>query len=85
MQSVIIYRNPLEAAFWESMMNSEASIFFFVIGVGIFWSIVAVQSQNLLLKKSSFGYKRAGKWSVWIASALTALMVIGAYLYSIHG
>ena len=80
MQSVIVYSNPLEAAFWEFMMNGGAPIFFFVIGAGIFWSIVAAQSQKILMKKSSFGYNRAGKWSMWIASSLTALMVIGIYL-----
>lgn len=44
MQSVIIYRNPLEAAVWESLMNGGfiivlAFILAALVGVGVYWLI----------------------------------------------
>lgn len=35
MQSIIVYRNPLEAAIWESMMGGGALIFILVMGIAL--------------------------------------------------
>ena len=35
MQSVIVYRNPLEAMIWESMMNGGALVFIIVMGIAL--------------------------------------------------
>ena len=35
MQSVIVYRNPLEAAIWESLMGGGGVVFFAVLLIGL--------------------------------------------------
>jgi len=47
-QSIIVYRNPVEQAFWEGLMNSTAT-WPTMAGIGVF--IVSFLIFNFLLEK----------------------------------
>lgn len=32
--SIIIYRNPMEKAMWETLMSSDVIVYLFIIGIG---------------------------------------------------
>ena len=75
MQQVIVYRNPLEAAFW----NMTASAEMFVIGVGVVCFFVSYLTLNHLIE-SKLKIKRYNRsnydYAAFVISALISLFVI---------
>ncbi len=60
MQEVIVYRNPMEAAIWNGIMNSDFPIILFcvlmlVISVGLF----ALQNKFIINK---WWYNKYNEW-----------------------
>jgi hypothetical protein len=70
MQEVIVYRNPVEAAFWHSMSNGGALIFL-MFGVMMFIYFIALY---YIINKFSKGIKRNGDWTVSICVVLSAFL-----------
>lgn len=59
MQTVIVYRNPLEAAFWETMMNGG----FFVFGAVVLIAVLGVMTYLGIDKLVSSEWRRARQYS----------------------
>jgi len=56
MQSIIVYRNPMEAAFWETMSGGE--VFPILVGVVVFFAVfLTVQHQ---IVDRYYGWKTNG-------------------------
>ena len=47
-QSVIVYRNPLEQMFWESMLGGGAIVFFVIIGAAILGVLTYVWLDKII-------------------------------------
>lgn len=76
-QSIIVYRNPMEQAFWEGLMNSSAIM-------PIMFGIVAFFVSFLILNSLLVRVFRASKIRAWhngydraTTAALTLAAVIG--------
>jgi hypothetical protein len=85
MTEVIVYRNPMEAMFWNSMMNGGAAIFFFVIFAVLFWAVVFSRSHKLILKHTKQTFKQAEQTALWVSGIATAVLVAAAHFYNIYG
>jgi hypothetical protein len=75
MQTVIAYRNPLEAMIWESMMNGGAGPFLAVmmialVGVGTYALILRTCDRNRL----SLIYQHATLISTAVAVSLAVIL-----------
>ena len=74
MQEIIVYRNPLEAAFWNSMSNGGALIFLIVLMIGVFWVFV-----YLLTEKNARAFNKGMRdtYSIcmWVSNLSTAALV----------
>jgi hypothetical protein len=53
-QSIIVYRNPVEQAFWEGLMNSTAT-WPIMVGIGVF--IVSFLIFNALIYRVLWGLR----------------------------
>lgn len=49
MQEIIVYRNPAEAAFWNTIMSSN-NLFPIIVGVVVFFAVLLVTDS--LVRKS---------------------------------
>lgn len=94
MQSIIVYRNPLEAAFWDSMMNGGFVVVLAVmaaalVSVGVYVQIEKLH-QHAYVKWRYTGrsykaiatlYLHVGKISI----ACSLLFLYTLHLWNIHG
>lgn len=71
MQEIIVYRNPMEAAFWQMVMSGEA--WPVMVAVVVFFAVFLGLHHVLSLK---FGYAR-GRQVTWFSLG-TALIVAQA-------
>jgi ABC-type sugar transport system permease subunit len=96
MQSVIIYRNPLEAAMWESLMNGGiwvvlAVIVAALVGVGVYSLINRnVRSYNIRPwgRQSARGIGVTGffmQYAGWISTAAALVTLYAIHLANIKG
>ena len=58
MQSIIVYRNPLEAAMWEGIMSSGA-LWPVMVGVAVFFAVFLIADRFII--KSWFNSWRLGR------------------------
>lgn len=78
-QSIIVYRNPMEQAFWETVMNGQ---FFPVIAAIIVFFVVLLTAHNLLER-----FNRPRAWNspvngyVSLALGAVAAVVVGWMLW----
>lgn len=84
MQEVIIYRNPLEAAFWHSMSSGEGLVVFAtIIGLGILWTFTYVATEWLTVRTAHLAGRimqrhyrlqnYRGTIALWMANIITAM------------
>jgi uncharacterized integral membrane protein len=74
MQSIIVYRNPMEAAFWESM--SGGAMFPIMVGIVVFFAVFL--TVHVQIVERFFGW-RAQAWPSYLnlfASACVGIAVI---------
>lgn len=71
MQEIIVYRNPMEAAFWNSMSNGGAPIFFTAILLGIFWAVVYTIAEKLYDRLTIRSDREIGRYAMWTSNILT--------------
>lgn len=77
-QSIIVYRNPVEQAFWEGLMNSELT-FPVMFAVAMFF--VSIFFYDWLLNKIQDAFKVRRVWNgqgymVVALSTITSLCVL---------
>ena len=68
MQEIIVYRNPMEAAFWHSMSNGE--LFPVLCGIVMFFTVFL--AANAVMNKIW------GSWGKRAAMRTNAALVFGA-------
>lgn len=78
MQSVIVYRNPLEAMMWEGLMNG--SFFPIIVGVVVFFCVFLLFNK-ILNKGRSIG-KTAAR-NTYISVLIGAVAGIASVIYFI--
>lgn len=82
-QSIIVYRNPVEQAFWEGAMNSPGLVLYImamaVISVAVIWLFLG-PVQNMIQRKSRIRNKKASTAPTWIASFV--VIAIAGYALS---
>jgi len=78
MQEIIIYRNPAEAAFWNSMSNGGAVVFLAVIALGIFWALAYSLTEKVakVFNKNRF---ESTSICMWVSNLSTA--ALAAFLH----
>lgn len=55
-QSIIVYRNPMEQAFWEGAMSAQ--LFPIIVG-GVVAIAAVILTEQLLLKVNGYGNRRS--------------------------
>jgi len=70
MQSIIVYRNPLEAAFWESM--SGAAMFPIIAGIVVFFVVFLILQLQVVERVTTLFGPWRGRAS-YLAMAVSAL------------
>jgi type II secretory pathway component PulF len=70
MQSIIVYRNPLEAAFWESM--SGAAIFPVMMGIVVYFAVFLVLQLQVVERFTNI-FDNARKYATYAAMAVSAV------------
>ena len=80
MQSVIVYRNPLEAMMWESLMTSNV-LWPIICGIVVFFALFL--ASNYLLEKS-FKWRYANRY-VMVDLIICATVGVAVVAYMIHG
>lgn len=91
-QSIIVYRNPLEAAIWEALMNGGGIVVLAVIAAGLIAAGVTVWVDKMYWSsyRRSRGNNRFHKAVHHIVAALfnhagwAAVIVFCAALYTMH-
>lgn len=82
-QSIIVYRNPVEQAFWEGATNSPGLVLYImamaVISVAVIWLFLG-PVQNMIQRKSRIRNKKASTAPTWIASFV--VIAIAGYALS---
>lgn len=77
-QSIIVYRNPLEAAMWESVMNSDSPIILIVI-LALVISVVLFIVYEWVCRRS-FRIKRVlDDWNNAVIIAILAISFTASY------
>lgn len=97
MQSIIVYRNPVEAAFWDIFMTDPLSmILFFLIlaaafAVGLFVYNTIDKWWSRQRFTQSFGSNKMPKWKMrlyhwkgYIAGAAALLFLYGVHLFNMR-
>lgn len=75
--SIIVYRNPMEAAFWNSMNGDLPFIIMVSLVVGFVSALVASQIYRLVLKSLSKGrYYQDREGEVAVGAAIVAMAVV---------
>lgn len=82
-QSIIVYRNPMEQAFWEGASSSPGLVLYImaiaVISVAVIWLFLG-PVQNKLQRKSRIRNKKVSTTPTWIASFV--VITIAGYALS---
>ena len=73
MQQIIVYRNPLEAAFWNATASAEV----FVVGVGVVcFFVVFLLFKYFGKRKVKYWYRYVYPYPVIAVSALISYFVM---------
>lgn len=80
MQSIIVYRNPLEAAIWEGIMSNGGAIFAFllwvIVTVTIFAFIASRKPVERMLWRKSRSFANVFNTVTFGVSAIGAIFVM---------
>ena len=76
MQSIIVYRNPLEAMLWEGLMSG--AFFPVIVGVVVFF-VVFLIINRVLAGRSSYGDR--AKYASYVSLALGAIAGVSTIYY----
>jgi len=80
---IIVYSNPAQAMFWDSIMNRGGFMIILVVFcAGIFWAVSYDKLVNFLYLKCKMSHRRANKYGAWIAFILTASILYGLHFYN---
>lgn len=76
MQSIIVYRNPVEAAFWEMMSNGQ--LFPIMVGILVFFCVfLTLHTYAVERYTSTFGkYRKHASNLALFASVIVAVYVV---------
>ncbi len=76
MQSVIVYRNPLEAAFWEGITSGQ--FFPIIVGIAIFFAVFLTVQIHIVKRFVGTMNKRTSMWTNvnLFASGVIGILVI---------
>jgi uncharacterized membrane protein YidH (DUF202 family) len=80
---VIIYRNPLEQAFWHSMMNGGAWIFLAVIALGVMYVAIFANLEKILRRHTKMPYWKVSKVCHWVSVVSVLVAAVGMHFYNI--
>lgn len=74
MQSVIVYRNPVEAAIWESLMSSSAT-FPVLCGIASFFAVFITLASFLQRRGGIHGSSKSTNFSLAVAAVVGITVV----------
>ena len=74
MQSIIVYRNPLEAAMWETIMSG--SFFPVIVGVVVFFAVFLAANTFIVERYARWDKRKVATNFNLAASALIGIFVI---------
>lgn len=74
MQSIIVYRNPLEAAMWETIMSG--SFFPVIVGVIVFFAVFIAANAYIVERYFAWNKRKAATKVNLAASALIGIFAI---------
>ena len=73
MQQIIVYRNPLEAVFWNATASAEV----FVVGVGVVcFFVVFLLFKYFVKRKVKYWYRYVYPYPALVVSALISFFVM---------
>jgi hypothetical protein len=75
MQSIIVYRNPMEVAIWESIMNGDIQFVPLFTAGFVFIAVMMALSKVM---EAKFGFRQP-KWAVplmWSVGILSAILTV---------
>lgn len=78
-QTIIVYRNPLEEAFWNALMSGMFTPFLFSFLIGI---VVAILVKRLLKNKRIWGHN-SDDIAVMSFFVVFAISLFASYLFGI--
>jgi multisubunit Na+/H+ antiporter MnhE subunit len=73
-QSIIVYRNPVEAAFWESA--SSGQIFPVIVGVIVFFAVFLVLNAYVVERFVTFRKRAPATYVALFIGALAGVLVV---------
>ena len=56
-QEIIVYRNPLEAAMWDSLMNGDGIVIIIGIAIAAMFCMVVMTTLEPLLRRTRWRYQ----------------------------
>lgn len=74
MQSIIVYRNPLEAALWEGLMSG--SFFPVIVGIVVFFALFLTINRLIVEKYFNRRSQRPAIYAALVLSAIAGAAVM---------
>jgi len=71
-QSIIVYRNPIEAAFWESGL-------IFPLMVALFVGFITILATSKLVEMK-YGNINSPKWAHWLSAAISVAAACAVFV-----
>lgn len=82
MESIIVYRNPVEAAFWDIMLNGGGlQVFLVVIALGVQFVVLHSLIEKILHKTTKLGW-RANQVATNLSAVLVVLTAIAILFFA---
>lgn len=78
--SIIVYRNPLEQAFWEGLMNS-GTLFPLIVGIVVFF--IVFSSLNSIGEKFTRSFSKKRVYASNASLFISASVAIGIIFYMV--
>ena len=79
MQSVIVYRNPMEAAFWEMAMRGE--FFVVMVGVAVFFAVFLTLNHLVSARWGQRGRAAQRRSYAMLAVSAVAAVAVVNYMW----
>lgn len=73
MQSIIVYRNPMEAAFWEMMSNGQMIPIF--VAIIVFFAVLLTIQTQVINRFVILRHPERASYAAMIVSAMVAVFV----------
>lgn len=75
MQQIIVYRNPAEAAFWNTIMSAD-NIFPIFVGVVVFFAVLLITDSIVRKSKIRAIYNLRNSYFPLIVSAICGIFTV---------